>query len=267
VLHIPVWATHNNGDTVVPAAYTTGYVTNINSPSPPAVSPTPLAIENLFQSNQHDAWDSTYDPNWTPNGLNVYQWMLQYQRSIAVLPVTLSDYRVTISGTNQVTVSWKTAFEQNNAYFTVQRSSDGVRFSPLATITATNQSNGSSYSYTDRNPLNGDNYYRLTQTDIDGRITYFEIKKISFGRTTQSFIRVYPNPATTDLSLEMNNGVRGKIEARLIDQQGRIIRKIDFDKNEDHLEEEIKINSLKTGYYVIELAGDNYSTKLSFIKK
>ena len=73
---MPVWATHNQGDGTVPVAYTNDYVTYINQ----APSPNPLARKSVWPGGGHDAWTRTYDPNYRENNMNVYEWMLQYQR-------------------------------------------------------------------------------------------------------------------------------------------------------------------------------------------
>lgn len=75
--NVAVWATHNDGDPTVPVFYTNDYVTNINT----APAPTPPAKKTIFSSGSHDAWTRTYDfNNFKEGGLNVFEWMLQYQR-------------------------------------------------------------------------------------------------------------------------------------------------------------------------------------------
>lgn len=75
--NLPTWATHNQGDPEVPVSVTTTYVNNINL----APAPTPKAKMTIFPYNYHDAWTVTYDPAYKENNMNVYQWMLQYQRN------------------------------------------------------------------------------------------------------------------------------------------------------------------------------------------
>ncbi len=76
---LPVWATHSRGDGVVNSNVSVNLVNGIN-----ANNPDPAARLTIFESNSHDAWTKTYDPNYRENGLNVYEWMLQYKRSAAV---------------------------------------------------------------------------------------------------------------------------------------------------------------------------------------
>ncbi len=74
--NLPVWATHNEGDLSVPVSTTDTYIDLINLPP----APTPLAKKTIFASSSHNAWNKTYNPDFREDSLNVFEWMLQYQR-------------------------------------------------------------------------------------------------------------------------------------------------------------------------------------------
>jgi pimeloyl-ACP methyl ester carboxylesterase len=74
--NLPVWATHNNEDPEVPAAYTEQEIAYINEPP----APVPPAMETIFINDVHDAWTATYTPTLSVNNMNIYEWMLQYTR-------------------------------------------------------------------------------------------------------------------------------------------------------------------------------------------
>lgn len=87
--NLPVWATHNLRDIDIPVSYTTDYINWINE-SP---APTPLARKTIFPTGGHDSWTQTYNPEFRENGMNIYEWMLQYQRRIvtATTPVIRTE--------------------------------------------------------------------------------------------------------------------------------------------------------------------------------
>jgi hypothetical protein len=94
------------------------------------------------------------------------------------LPIELISFEAK-SIDEKVLLLWKTASEENNDYFTVQRSFDGVHFSPLKRV----YSNGNSkveknYSLIDEEYVNGINYYKLIQTDLNGEEEVFDIVAI-----------------------------------------------------------------------------------------
>lgn len=75
--NLPVWAFHNQGDPTAPVSYTNDYVQLINSVVPAA---NPQARKTIYQVSGHDAWTQAYNPNYRENGMNMYEWMLQYTR-------------------------------------------------------------------------------------------------------------------------------------------------------------------------------------------
>ncbi len=89
-----------------------------------------------------------------------------------VLPIELTAFKGTCK-TDKAYLSWTTASETNNDYFTIEKAVDGVTFSPIATIPGSGTSSQpNNYSYTDENAFIGFAYYRLKQTDFDGNYAY-----------------------------------------------------------------------------------------------
>lgn len=78
---LPFWVTHASGDNVAAPWKATALVDSVNSRNPD-----PLAKLTMFStaSGIVDAWTKTYDPasKFWSDSINVYQWMLSYQRSI-----------------------------------------------------------------------------------------------------------------------------------------------------------------------------------------
>ena len=72
-----VWAFHNLGDPVVSSFWTINYVNEINSQAP-AVA----AKKTIFNSLEHDCWTLACNPDYREDGMNIYEWMLQYKRTI-----------------------------------------------------------------------------------------------------------------------------------------------------------------------------------------
>jgi Secretion system C-terminal sorting domain len=113
------------------------------------------------------------------------------------LPVTLTRFSATAKPAG-VLLTWVTATELTNAYFEVQRSSDGQSFSTLTRVQGSGTtSTGAAYSYSDTRPLAAHMYYRLRQVDMDGTSSFSSIVTVS-GRLVASF---YPNPSNTSITL------------------------------------------------------------------
>ncbi len=116
--------------------------------------------------------------------------------SPGALPIELISFDGKLSG-SQVKLSWKTASEFNNDYFTLERSSDGVNFETIGRVDGKGTYNGlSEYGYTDYKPLANTSYYRLKQTDFDGKFTYSELVSVKNNISLINTLdySLYPNP-------------------------------------------------------------------------
>ncbi|MBR9921191.1 MAG: T9SS type A sorting domain-containing protein [Bacteroidetes bacterium] len=102
-----------------------------------------------------------------------------------------------------IRLEWQTATETNSDYFEVERSSDGQSFKSIGQLPAAGESyTVKSYRFTDSRPINGWNYYRLKQMDIDGRFSYSEIRAIEW---LDSGISFFPSPLSgNDLFFQGN---------------------------------------------------------------
>jgi len=100
---------------------------------------------------------------------NLYTWILV--AATHPLPVELTTFRASCSADQKPVVEWITATETNNAYFTLQRSTDGFFWTSVAEISGAGNSNAPLYySYTNDAAPEGVVYYQLSQTDFDGTV-------------------------------------------------------------------------------------------------
>ena len=101
-----------------------------------------------------------------------------------------------------VDVKWSTASELNNAYFTVERSQDGFNFEFVAKVPGAGRSTTlKKYVAQDEKPYQGVSYYRLKQTDYDGKFKYSKIIVVDFLNADLG-LRIYPNPTNAWTTIE-----------------------------------------------------------------
>lgn len=109
------------------------------------------------------------------------------------LPIELSEFtaRNMESG---IQLDWITLSETNNEFFTVERSRNGIDFIPIGKIDgAGNSFLEEHYSWFDHSPNPGLNYYRIKQTDFDGKSSHSPMRAIEF-EYDGVVLRVFPNP-------------------------------------------------------------------------
>ncbi len=170
-------------------------------------------------------------------------------RSSAILPVKLLSFNAGILSNKQISLDWATATEFNNNYFTIERSINGSNWEAVTVIKgAGNSVNELKYNTIDKTPYAGVSYYRLKQTDIDGKIFYSQVRKIQLQENIGTVITAFPNP-TYDKSLIKGNTELGPIHifnllGEDISSRVKIIRK-------DKMHAEIYLGPLKTGIYIV----------------
>lgn len=143
----------------------------------------------------------------------------------SALPIELMSFNVKPEG-NGVLISWSTATEVNNDYFTIERSSDGREFNALTRVNgAGNSSTIKTYEYKDYSPLAGISYYRLRQTDYDGRFEVFDPKKINIKKSilSEESVSVWPNPFEDRINLDIHTEERTEVKISLFSIDGRMI--------------------------------------------
>ena len=120
---------------------------------------------------------------------------------------------------NKPVVTWETASETNNDYFTVYKSFDALHFFEIGRVAGAGNSNTvNSYQYTDTLKSNKTTYYQIKQTDYNGQSTISNLMT-SKCNLTDSEIALYPNPCNgknilistdqnmTNITLEIFNNI------------------------------------------------------------
>ncbi len=174
------------------------------------------------------------------------------------LPISLLSFEA-VNVDSVVNITWSTATETNNDYFSVQRSVDMKSFESITKVKgAGNSSNINEYSYVDASPLYGTSYYRLEQTDYNGGSTHSEIKSVTINKSL-SFL-VFPNPATNEVTITIPANVYENVIAEIYDVYcKRIFLKKCLIENDESLLK-INVSEIKNGVYFIRLSDSENTT-------
>jgi len=196
------------------------------------------------------------------------------------LPVELTGFTAKLYK-DEVHVAWSTASEINNDYFTVERSQDGKNFTVVGRVKGSgNISYARSYQLKDPDPLTGTSYYRLKQTDFNGKTETFQMVSITNGKgnvsgatdqaeTACSIKSIYPNPVTNEFNLRIESASRGQVEAVIIQTNGAVVKKMQLEVNEGESEHRFtNLGSLTPGiYFVRVISGGQTSQMMKIVKR
>jgi hypothetical protein len=224
---------------------------------------------NMNDEGRLTFWKSTDNTTWTSQGFSARdtvanqvsktgindfsRWTLA-SANIA-LPVRFSLFNVHCNGSG-VTVTWKTAQEQNASHFVVERSTDGVQWAKLATIKAAGNSTvEQSYAYNDVNALPGAAMYRVAEYDADGRSSLTRINKSDCN--SSDAWKVWPNPVQETLWLAIAAVTPSMATVKIVDGKGTTVKTYTRTMLAGNNQLSVNLASLPAGMYLVVATWNN----------
>lgn len=182
-------------------------------------------------------------------------------QATTVLPVELSRFTGQVKS-EDIRLSWQTASELNNEKFEIERSINGKDFQMIGTIKGNGTTNEEQdYTFEDKRPSFGFNYYRLKQIDFDGAFEYSETIVLEVKEDRKNIGKIYPNPSQNGLAhLDYASSEEETINVLVFDLAGQLlwnqthatskgINRLDFD-----------FSNLSTGMYIVKIGNNENAT-------
>jgi hypothetical protein len=199
---------------------------------------------------------------WTLNGVCAASTVAQINRnsmtnfsvfgiaqSPSPLPIELLYFDGEIVGEDNL-LTWATVTEQNNDYFTLERSRNGFDFEVMGTIAGAGTStNTLHYNQFDYDPFAGTSYYRLKQTDFDGQYIYSQTIALNRGMQEAVLSDLFPNPANNSVNFELNTPKSGTVNVEMFDNTGRLIATQTYEAHVGSNNFNIDISQFARGVY------------------
>jgi len=172
------------------------------------------------------------------------------------LPIELLSFEVTKCGFSAC-ISWQTSTEVNNDFFTVERSKDGISWESIDEIKgAGNSTSALNYETTDYKPYQGISYYRLKQTDFDGKFTYSKVEDLEINGIENGQTIVYPIPAIDQITIK---GELIEVEKfRIFTTSGLDVTSKVKVLNNNKLSLNLDVRRLQQGVYIIRTPNSNF---------
>lgn len=181
------------------------------------------------------------------------------------LPIELLSFSAQLKN-NEVELKWSTASETNNDYFTIERATDLERFEAVIKEDGKGTTKElTRYKAIDRTPLYGRSYYRLKQTDFDGKYSYSSLQVIDYEGPVYATLSASPNPLTgTPLTIKIE-GLKETthVPVRILNVHGQLVYDKIFEvKTPGTLTEQIPSHHfLTSGLYIIKAGETLYLTQ------
>ncbi len=235
------WGTGDAGTTVLDATwsceYSAGKFTQVYKVSIPA-QPNGTEVRYIMSAWEHNNGDELF-ANSGPNDAGASDFTSASTATKftyvvgSPLPILLTSFKAqkTHSG---VSLSWGTATEINNSYFTIEKSVDSRSWDAVAKVDGAGTSNSQkNYQYLDRFPMAGINYYRLRQTDYDGKFTFSPVISVELERSGYS---LYPTKTKDVVYLKKESDIL------ILNSLGQKVL-------DGHFAHQIDVSGLASGWY------------------
>ena len=182
------------------------------------------------------------------------------------LPVDLVSFNALLND-EQVALEWKTASEENNEGFEIQKSSNGSDWEVLDWV----KGNGTTseinvYNYLDRAPSIGENYYRLKQIDYDGQFEFSDIV-ILRNDVAGVVVEVSPNPSPGDVNVTVLNPGKEKMNIGLYDSAGLLIWKSGALTNLENWTKKFSLAQKEMYFITVQIGKEIFTKKILIIDK
>jgi GEVED domain/Secretion system C-terminal sorting domain/Fibronectin type III domain len=151
-----------------------------------------------------------------------------------------------------VTVNWTTRSEIGTAYFELERSTNGFDFVHVARINASgNSSTVSTYNFVDRPAEKNWLFYRLKIVDRNGTFLMSQVIKVNASQDQGFPFVLYPNPASENVSILLNEVLTVPGSLKIINQTGQIIQQLPIGQNSQKVN--VNISRMARGLYFVTL--------------
>jgi len=214
------------------------------------------------------AYSFNIDPtNSATFGTNRFQLVIDQNPALAL---SLLDFDA-VKKSDGSLITWKVKDEYNSTTFYVQRSTDkGETFQPIGS----QQSTGAgSYEMTDKDPVTGENQYRLELLDINSNITYSKVVSLVYPnirKNSPSNISIYPNPTTSVINLTIDQDaftsfLKANYSIKIVNSFGMVVKEGKSEQATWH----VNIGDLQPGTYMVQVTNSNTNNLVgttSFVK-
>ena len=150
--------------------------------------------------------------------------------NILTCGTTLSTNLLSFTGqlqNDKAHLTWTTTSETEAFYFEIEKSTDGSRYVPIASINSYRNYGASmnTYTFSDPDPVTGTNFYRVKMVGKNGSTKYSRTIQLAPPAKSLTLMTAI-NPFTSQIDFYVNTPNSEETEADLIDIVGRPVRNL-----------------------------------------
>lgn len=179
-------------------------------------------------------------------------------------PIELLSFTATETDEAAI-IEWETVSEQNNDYFTLEYSQDGIHFVPLTQIEGAGTSNRmNTYQYIDELAC-GTTYYRLTWTNYNGQKTIGQVLSIQQD-ISNNRLQISPNPTKEEVQVEFKALSNSNIQVAVYNVAGQQLLQKDLAGKPCRHQLQLSMRDWPTGVYFLRISNGEWQYEEKLIK-
>ena len=178
------------------------------------------------------------------------------------------NYFNAAKGNGVNTLNWAAACSSTEATFEIERSSDGVSFTTINSITATQARCAQPFSYDDNSNVSAIAYYRIKAIDYNGKISYTLIIKVGSQVKDMRLAGLLPNPVSNTAQLSITTVKKDKVELSIVSLEGKVVYRNTVQLQNGTSIVNLEISNLSKGTYVVRgVFSDGQTNSIKFVKQ
>lgn len=171
----------------------------------------------------------------------------------AILPAGMLSFEGKWLNEQAVQLNWVVDNEVDVAYYSIQRSADGIVYEEIGRIAALNTPWKNKYGFTDHAPLANWNYYRIATVDRDHSIELSRIVMLKRRPGTGGQLLIHPNPSQGKITLSLNVPVKGVGSLTIVDAKGSVVHQAVLGHlDQPSWQQRFDLHHLPAGQYYIQ---------------
>ena len=179
------------------------------------------------------------------------------------------DYFTAAKANGYNKLIWKAECTDASASFVLERSSDGIGFTGIDSVTINSATDcAAPFSYNDYTSSGPRVYYRVKMVDITGNVSYSEIRLILNGASTFELLSIKPNPVQSEAWLNVSASQSSNVELVIYSVDGREIQRRTVQVAAGSSTINLQTSNLAKGVYVIRgLFSSGQTNTIPFVKQ
>lgn len=175
--------------------------------------------------------------------------------SISNTPALIMSFDGQVTN-NVANLTWVMENETNSKWFVIERSGNNGEYDSIGVVVGLNDNNMTTYTFSDNNMVDGNNYYRLRMVDMNNVVRYSKIVSLyDMQETTTAAAKmtIFPNPAAATINYTVASNSNQQVIVQVYNLAGVVLMTAENQLSTGNNVQTLAVSSLKAGNYFLKI--------------